>query len=281
MEMGSANIPETNAFIQYPAIRISKKSQNGSDKQGTALSEDVSEQAEQVRLLHRTTLSIPSHILKKNSGVFATSLVHEVRNPLTNINLAADILGLGELNSEQEKFLEMIKRGVERINNILTTFLSSQDEDEARAENCSVNALLDEVLNVNQDRIALKNVIVKKNLAAGDLKILVKKEEIKIALINIIVNAIEALPQTNGTLTLSTGLRNEQCVIEIEDDGVGISEKNLLNIFDPYYTNKPGGMGLGLSTTMDLLLSNCGTMDVQSEEGTGTHFTLHFNQTDI
>jgi len=59
---------------------------------------------------------------------------------------------------------------------------------------------------------------------------------------------------------------------------MGISEKNLLNIFDPYYTNKPGGMGLGLSTTMDILLSNCGTMDVQSEEGAGTHFTLHFNQ---
>ncbi|MEJ0082733.1 MAG: ATP-binding protein [Puia sp.] len=63
----------------------------------------------------------------------------------------------------------------------------------------------------------------------------------------------------------------------MEDNGMGISEKNLLNIFDPYYTNKPGGMGLGLSTTMDILLSNCGTMDVQSEEGSGTHFTLHFN----
>ena len=278
MELGSAENLKTSTIIQYPSIRISKKTNAGSDKTQLAVVDSAFEEAERIRLLHKITTGIPIQILKKKSGVFATSLVHEVRNPLTNIKLAADILCLDSLSEEQEKFVGIIKRGVERINNILTSFLSSHNEDEIHAESCSVNELIEEVLLVNKDRIGLKHVIVKKNFAAGDLNILVKKQEIKIALINIIVNAIEALPPANGILTLGTGIKNDQCIIEIEDNGMGISEKNLLNIFDPYYTNKPGGMGLGLSTTMDILLSNCGTMDVQSEEGAGTHFTLHFNQ---
>lgn len=240
--------------------------------------EDTLEEEERIRLLHKITTGIPLQILKKKPGVFATSLVHEVRNPLTNINLAADILELGSLSEEQKNFVGIIKRGVERINNLLGAFLTSQNENEVRAEDCSINELLEEVLAVNKDRVVLKNVLVEKDFAKEDLKILVKREEIKIALTNIIVNAIEALPPKNGVLKLSSSLLNNQCIIEIEDDGMGISEKNLLNIFDPYFTSKPGGMGLGLSTTMDILLSNCGTLDVQSEEGSGTHFKLYFNK---
>ena len=280
MEIDSSKISGNSAFIQYPSIRVSKKSSNGGMKHQPVIIEEPSEEAERIRLLHKITTGIPLQILKKNSGVFATSLIHEVRNPLTNINLATDILKMGELDLEQEKFMEIIKRSVERIDQILTSFLKSHDEDEIRAESCSINELVDEVIAINFDRIELKKVTVIKKFSKEDLKISVKKEEMKIALINIVVNAIEALPVIHGNLTLSTSLRNDQCVIEIADDGIGISEKNLLNIFDPYYTNKPGGMGLGLSTTMDILLSNCVTIDVQSEEGTGTHFMLYFNQAD-
>ena len=277
MPQGTTDTVKINTIIHYPSIRISKRTNSGSDRAELAVLDRALEEAERIRLLHKITNGIPLQIIKKKSGVFATSLVHEVRNPLTNINLAADILELSGLSEEQKNFVEIIKRGVDRINNILTSFLSSHNEDEIHAESCSVNDLLDEVLAINSDRISLKNVVVKKNFTVRDLNILVKKQEIKIALINIIVNAIEALPPASGILTLRTGVKNDQCIIEIEDNGIGISEKNLLNIFDPYYTNKPGGMGLGLSTTMDIVLSNCGTMDVQSEEGYGTHFTLHFN----
>jgi two-component system, sporulation sensor kinase E len=280
MESGSSDILKTSTIIQYPSIRISKRTNAGSDKAQLAVVDNELEEAERIRLLHKITAGIPIQILKKKSGVFATSLVHEVRNPLTNINLAADMLGLSSLSEEQEKFVAIIKRGAERINHILTNFLSSHNEDEIHADSYSVNELIEEVLAINKDRIGLKHVLVRKNFAAGDLNIFVKKEEIKIALINIIVNAIEALPPAHGILTLSTSIKNDQCIIEIEDNGMGISEKNLLYIFDPYYTNKPNGMGLGLSTTMDILLSNCGTMEVQSEEGSGTHFTLHFNRTE-
>jgi signal transduction histidine kinase len=281
MEGGSSDFLKTSTIIQYPSIRISKRKNPVPDKTQLAVISSELEEAERIRLLHKITTGTPIQILKKKSGVFATSLIHEVRNPLTNINLAADILSIDNLNEEQEKFVDIIKRGAERINQILTSFLSAHNDDETLTEPCSVNELIEEVLTVNKDRISLKQVVVHKNFAAGNLNILAKKEEIKIALINIIVNAIEALPPENGILTLRTGIINNQCIIEIEDNGIGISEKNLLNIFDPYYTSKTGGMGLGLSTTMDLLISNYGTMDVQSEEGFGTHFTIYFNQMEI
>jgi signal transduction histidine kinase len=71
---------------------------------------------------------------------------------------------------------------------------------------------------------------------------------------------------------------NGKCVIEIEDNGIGISKQNLKNIFKPYFTNKPGGMTLGLSTTLDILHSNHAKVEVHSEEGRGTHFILSFER---
>lgn len=278
MDFLPIDILKASSIIHYPSIRISRKTKTNLDQTQVAVVEDKLAEEERVRLLHKINTGIPLQLLKKKPGVFATALVHEVRNPLTNIKLAADILGLGTLDEEQLKFVAIIDRGVERINKILADFLLSQNEEDKHAESCSLNELMEEVLAVNSDRLALKKVSVIREFAMEDLKVLVRKEEIKIALINIVVNAIEAMSVKNAVLKLKTRLQNDQCIIEIEDNGTGISEKNLANIFDPYFTNKPGGMGLGLSTTMDILLSNCGTMDVQSEEGLGTHFTLYFNK---
>src|ERR1700688_864914 len=98
MAPGSTDTVKTNSIIQYPSIRISKKTNAGFEKTQLAVVDNELEEAERIRLLHKITAGIPVQILKKKSGVFATSLVHEVRNPLTNINLAADILGLGSLS---------------------------------------------------------------------------------------------------------------------------------------------------------------------------------------
>jgi signal transduction histidine kinase len=79
-----------------------------------------------------------------------------------------------------------------------------------------------------------------------------------------------------GKLKLITRSINGKCIIEIEDNGIGISKENLKNLFKPYFTGKAGGMGLGLSTTIDILKANQVTVDVQSEEGKGTRFILSF-----
>ena len=145
-----------------------------------------------------------------------------------------------------------------------------------QAEKHSIHQLLDEVLAMTEDRIMLKNIRVRKDYTTLDCKIWVNKEKIKIALINIIINAIDAMPSKKGKLKLVTKSINGKCIIEIEDNGIGISKQNLKNIFKPYFTNKAGGLGLGLSTTLDILHSNHARVKVHSDEGIGTRFILSF-----
>jgi signal transduction histidine kinase len=217
-------------------------------------------------------------ILQKRPATFTSALVHELRNPLTNINLAAEILESGNLTEEQKKFVDIILRGAVRVNSLITDFLNAHRSDEIHSELWPVNDLLDEALAMNNDRILLKNILVIKSYSDKKTDILINKQEVKIALINIIVNAIESMNKNNGILKIRTSVAGEKCIVEIEDNGTGISEVNLTNIFNPYFTSKPNGMGLGLSTTLDILLSNCGTLNVKSEVGSGSCFTISFNK---
>src|ERR1700722_12395625 len=208
---------------------------------------------------------------------FTYTLAHEIRNPLSTINLAVDMLRLTNDEQEKKTCLDIITRNSLRINNLLTDLLTSYQLDEIRFKKYSINDLIDEVLVVSGDLLTLKNITVSKYYSTLDCKILLNKEKVKIALTNIIINAIEAMPLENGQLKLVTKLVNGKCIVEIEDNGSGISKENLKKIFTPYYTSKPAGIGLGLSSSLDILRANHFHVDVQSEEGSGTRFILLFD----
>jgi signal transduction histidine kinase len=104
----------------------------------------------------------------------------------------------------------------------------------------------------------------------------VDADKIKIAFLNIIVNGVEAM-ESGGTLTVKTSSRNNNCIIEISDDGNGIDKDSLDKIFDPYFTNKKNGNGLGLTNTENIILTHNGTIAVESEMGKGTTFTIALN----
>jgi len=213
---------------------------------------------------------------KKQPAQFTNALAHEVRNPLTNINLAAEMLKAMLKDDEQKVFLDIIMRGSARINDLVADLLASSQAAEIPREEYSVHQLLDQVIAMAEDRITLKNIAVRKEYDTQDCLILVDKEKIKIALTNIVINAIDAMPSENGELTLFTSSRHGKCIVEIEDNGIGISVENLNNIFKPYFTNKPNGLGLGLSTTLEIFRFNHVGVNVQSEEGSGTNFILSF-----
>ncbi len=221
---------------------------------------------------------IPPKVAPEQAAPFASALAHEVRNPLTNINLAVEMLKSTLKGDDQQIYLDIIMRGSDRINALVTDLLVSCQDDDQQPETHSFHLLLDEVLAMNKDRITLKNIAVRKDFTVADCKIFMDKEKMKIALTNIIINAIDAMRPENGKLRLITRTVNGKCVLEIADNGSGISPKNLKKIFTPYFTNKPSGMGLGLSTTRTILLCNQVSMDVQSIEGKGTRFILSFNK---
>jgi signal transduction histidine kinase len=221
---------------------------------------------------------IPPKIVQEKATPFASALAHEVRNPLTNINLAVEMLKTTLKSDEQKLYLDIILRGSGRINDLVTDLLMLCQGDELLPGMHSIHQLLDQVLTMTQDRIMLKNITVSREYSTIDCKILLDKEKMKIALTNIIINAIDAMPSENGRLRLITRSINEKCVIEIQDNGIGISEENLQHIFKPYFTDKSSGMGLGLSTTQNILLSNHAKIDVLSKEGKGTRFILTFDR---
>jgi signal transduction histidine kinase len=212
------------------------------------------------------------------SSRFASALAHEVRNPLTNINLSIDMLHSGITNSELKIYLDIILRSSMRINYLINELLQYQEIEESETNQHSLHQLLDEVLALTADRILLKKIRVRKEYGTEDGKICVNKEKIGIALTNIIINAIEAMSGQDGELTLVTRSIGNKYVIEIADNGTGIKNEQLKDIFNPHFTNKPGGMGLGLSTTLEILQYNHVVVDVSSEEGRGTRFLLFFDK---
>ena len=100
--------------------------------------------------------------------------------------------------------------------------------------------------------------------------------KIKIALLNLILNAIEAVPESFGEIYISTLQSGNVLCIKIKDNGIGISEENINRLFEPYFTSKPNGMGLGLTATLNILQSHKATVEVESEEGKGTTFSVYF-----
>jgi signal transduction histidine kinase len=102
-------------------------------------------------------------------------------------------------------------------------------------------------------------------------------ERIKIAFLNIIVNAIEAMEPGKGVLRLSTQSREDKCVILISDNGPGIALESQSRIFEPYFTNKPKGTGLGLTNTQNIILNHNGHISFESKNGEGTTFTIQLN----
>lgn len=205
-------------------------------------------------------------------------LVHELRNPLTNIILTVHLLESKVLDDNDRMYMDIIKRSSTKINDLINDLIKGQHEQEIQMEEYSLHQLLDEVIEMASDKIILKNVVVKKSYAPRDLKIKLDMPKIKIALTNIIINAIDAMGSENGLLKLSTEIIKGRCAVSIHDNGCGISKENLPLIFNPYFTNKQNGVGVGLAATKDILQSNHVAVKVESMIGQGTRFILLFGK---
>ena len=211
------------------------------------------------------------------TGRISRTIAHEVRNPLTNINLAVEHLR-SEVDSDEEvnMLFDMITRNTDRINQLISNLLNSTRTSELEFVKASINDVIDKSLEFAQDRIELKKIKIVKNYDPDICPILVNNEKICIAFLNIIVNAIEAMEE-NGTLQLSTENIKGRCVAKIKDTGKGMSKADVGKLFEPYFTTKENGHGLGLTNTQNIILSHNANIAAESEPGEGTTFILTFN----
>lgn len=214
-------------------------------------------------------------VLVKHPPLFSAAQVHELRNPLNNIDLAVGELKMLIIDEEQNSYLDMILRASKKVMNLVNDMARDQPLETIEAKRYSIHTLLDEVLEMAADQLMLKTINVRKNYASKGFTRIADGPALKIAFTNIIVNAIDAM-EHNGELTVETNYTNGVFSIDIADNGCGISKENLPHIFKPYYTSKAEGVGIGLPATIDILKAHLVEVRVESEEGVGTKFILSF-----
>lgn len=211
------------------------------------------------------------------TGKIARSIAHEVRNPLTNLHLALEQLkeDLAGEDPGMTLYTDIIRRNAERIGQLITEMLNSSKPRELDRRPCSLNEAVQETLHLINDRLQLKEMKLETNYWSPDLRIPLDKEQFKTALINVFVNAVEAMKEGEGVLRIETAPVDQKSVmVAVTDNGSGISEEDRQRLFDPFFTKKQGGMGVGLTTTQNIINSHKGSIEVESQPGSGTTFRI-------
>jgi signal transduction histidine kinase len=212
------------------------------------------------------------------TGRIARTIAHEVRNPLTNISLATEQLQEEVPRTEEtELLIGMIDRNSIRINQLITDLLNSTKFAQLIFSHAHLNDLLDEALDLAKDRIELKHIKVNKEYDSNLQDVNVDPDKMKIAFLNLIINAIEAMEDNRGVLTIITSKHKGKCVVRIQDNGIGIDEEHIPRIFEPYFTSKAKGSGLGLTNTLNIILNHKGNIYTESELGKGSTFTVELD----
>lgn len=207
-----------------------------------------------------------------------TALAHELRNPLTDINLSVGMMEGAVDKGDIKMYLDIIMRSSARISDLVTEILRQGRHAIKQEAQYSVHQLLEEVLKISDDRLTLKNITVSRQYSPDDFKMNADRLRMKIAMTNIVINAVEAMGTKKGELKLITKSAGDQFIVQFIDNGCGISKAIQSHIFEPYFTNKPGGLGIGLSTTCEILRENNVGINVKSIEGRGTSFILSFHK---
>jgi signal transduction histidine kinase len=143
-------------------------------------------------------------------------------------------------------------------------------------EATSLQSVMNDVLLVARDRIALTRIIVDTTYSAKEAMAMVDKEKLRIAFLNLIINAIEAIEDRVGTISIAITSKQDFHLVTIQDSGCGMTEETAQKLFEPYYTTKATGLGLGLATTYAIIISHKATINVSSVIGQGSTFTLAF-----
>ncbi|WP_121356531.1 hybrid sensor histidine kinase/response regulator [Flavisolibacter nicotianae] len=211
------------------------------------------------------------------TGRLVRTLAHEVRNPLNNINMSVEQLAhSGTENEENTLFLDIIQRNSKRIGDIITELLDTARPTELTFDKHSLQSIMDEAIAEALDRITLQRINMQIRYANSPCYIMANKEKLRIAFLNIIINAVEAMEPGNGILAISIDTSKNLHTVVIRDNGCGIPEENLSRLFEPYFTSKRNGMGLGLAATLNILQSHRANIDVSSALKQGTTFTISF-----
>jgi PAS domain S-box-containing protein len=209
-------------------------------------------------------------------GVMAGGIAHEIRNPLAISSAAAQLL-LEKPDDEKfrEEAAEKIHSGIQRASYIIENLLKFARPPEERMLSMDMSEALEETLSLLTNQLKVQRVKLEKDFASVLPPVVGNKSLLQQVFSNMILNACNAMPQ-GGTLTVTTRATKAGVEIQFADTGVGIPMEHLSKIFDPFFTTMPvgKGVGLGLSISYSIIQQHQGTIDVASQVGQGTIFTI-------
>jgi PAS domain S-box-containing protein len=206
----------------------------------------------------------------------AAGVAHEIKNPLGSLSIHIQLIQkavAGNQLSALDKYIAVVNEEIDRLNRIVVDFLFAVRPMDMEMREGNINALIAEL--VEFVRYELDEARINCVMELGENMPLIDFDErfMKQALLNLIKNAIAAM-NDGGTLTIATGFNDTEIQISVKDTGIGISEENLPKIFEPYFTTKPTGTGLGLTLVFKIIREHRGDLNVKSREGEGTDFII-------
>lgn len=212
-------------------------------------------------------------------GRLTSGLAHELKNPLSTLNLNLQLLA-EDLNHPQTEIerrtarkLTILQSETRRLEEILEAFLRFAGRMELRKRRLDIGALVGDLLAFYEPQAAQHKVTLREQVAEGLPPVEADADLLKQAMLNIILNA-QAVMADGGELMVAVRAENQGVAVSITDTGPGIPADRLERIFDAYYSSRPGGMGLGLPTVKRIMAEHGGTIAVNSEVGRGTQFVL-------
>ncbi len=233
--------------------------------------------ADQARILHQDKMM--------SLGRLAASVVHEINNPLAGvlnyIRLMRRIVNRGEPDRDQiqkfRQYLELVESETARCSQIVSNLLTFSRKSPIQFEEISIAGLIDKCVILSQHKLELQNIVLEQRIGSDLPAVRGDFNQLQQCVINLIFNAIDAMPE-GGRLTLSAYVEasSSRAIIMVQDTGKGIAPADLPHIFEPFYTTKQEGygVGLGLSIVFGIMEHHKGAVRVESREGEGSIFRL-------
>lgn len=230
--------------------------------------EELERQCQQVRqaqcqLVHSERLA--------DVGRLASRVAHEIRNPLSTIGgFARRILRLDGLGEPAARYAAVIVEETERLERLLGGIMDFVRPGQPEKRATDLNAILRRALDMSEAARVGKDIRVVESLAPDLPPVLADPGQMEQVFINLIRNAFDAIAEA-GTVEVASRRVGDDVLVSIEDTGVGIAPEQLARIFDPFFSTKPGGTGLGLSVASKIIDDHGGRILIGSEAGKGTH----------
>jgi signal transduction histidine kinase len=212
-------------------------------------------------------------------ATLAGGLAHEIKNPLSTIRLNMELLAedFADPQTPRERRaltkIATVQRECQRLQNLLDDFLNFARHRSINLQPSNLNQEIERVLEFFRPQAAEAEIEIVCYLDPDLPTVLLDRESFHGALLNLVLNAQQAMPK-GGQLVIRTKVTPAGVALDLIDTGCGMDEKTLSQIFQTFYSTKPGGSGLGLPTTRKIIDAHRGRINVQSEPGRGTQFTI-------